>query len=343
MLLHQVLDEANGDRAAAARRVGVGRTTMYRWIKAGLLDQPIDAIQARYKSRPPVPTKLGQYTALIEARLAEFPRLSSTRLLAECRAAGYTGGVTQLRTYVQRLRPAPTDDVVRFETAPGQQAQIDWAHCRLPWGVRYALVIVLGYSRLLWLQFYPRQDLATLLLGLEACFTAWGGTVRDLLFDQMRSVLTRDDRLTGGGLVHNLELLRFARHWGCRVKVCRPYRAQTKGKVERPIRYLRDSFLYGRTFVSDADLNAQGLDWLASVANARQHATTKWIPAEQFAHVERDRLLPMPSHPYHSLVRPVSPPPRESSRPSSQATLPRVVVERRELSAYAALAAGGEP
>jgi transposase len=342
MLLHQLLDEANGDRAEAARRVGVGRTTMYRWIKAGLLDQPIDAIQARYNSRPPIPTKLEKYTALIDARLAEFPRLSGTRLLAECRAAGYTGGVTQLRAYVQRLRPAPTEEVVRFETEPGQQAQIDWAHCRLPWGVRYALVVVLGYSRLLWLQFYPRQDLATLLFGLEACFTAWGGAVSELLFDQMRAVLTRDDRLTGGGLVHNLELLRFARHWGCRVKVCRPYRAQTKGKVERPIRYLRDSFLYGRTFVSDADLNAQVREWLATVANARQHATTKWIPAEQFAQVERERLLPMPSRPYHSLLLPM-PSSARGSRATSQATLPRVTVERRELSAYAAVAAGGEP
>jgi transposase len=337
MLLHQLLDEAGGDRAEAARRVGVGRTTMYRWITAGLLDQPIETIQARYKARPAVSTKLEKYTALIEARLAEFPRLSGTRLLAECRAAGYAGGVTQLRAFVRRLRPAPEAPIVRFETEPGQQAQVDWAHCRLPWGVRYALVVVLGYSRLLWMQFYPRQDLATLMLGLDACFTAWGGTVKDLLFDQMRSVLTRDDRLTGGGLVHNLELLRFARHWGCRVRVCRPYRAQTKGKVERPIRYLRDSFLYGRTFVSDADLNAQVLDWLATVANARQHATTQWIPAEQFAGVERPLLLPVPSRPYQSLVLT---PPRAATSPSrSRETLPHVAVERRELSAYAALAA----
>lgn len=340
MLLHQLLDEAGGDRAEAARRVGVGRTTMYRWIKAGLLDQPIETIQARYKARPTVPTKLEKYTALIEARLAEFPRLSGTRLLAECRAAGYTGGVTQLRAFVQRLRPVSEEPVIRFETEPGQQAQVDWAHCRLPWGVRYALVVVLGYSRLLWMQFYPRQDLATLMHGLDACFTAWGGTVKDLLFDQMRAVLTRDDRLTGGGLVHNLELLRFARHWGCRVRVCRPYRAQTKGKVERPIRYLRDSFLYGRTFLGDADLNAQVLDWLAIVANARQHATTQWIPAEQFARVERPLLLPLPSRPYRSLALA---PPRTTTTPSrSGETLPRVAVERRELSAYAALAAGGE-
>jgi transposase len=258
----------------------------------------------------------------------------------ECRAAGYTGGVTQLRTFVRRLRPAPEEPVVRFETEPGQQAQIDWAHCRLPWGVRYALVVVLGYSRLLWMQFYPRQDLATLMLGLDACFTAWGGAARDLLFDQMRSVLTRDDRLTGGGLVHNLELLRFARHWGCRVRVCRPYRAQTKGKVERPIRYLRDSFLYGRTFLSDADLNAQALDWLATVANARLHATTHWIPAEQFASVERPLLLPLPTRPYQSLV--LSPPRAATTAPRTREPLPHVAVERRELSAYAALAAGGD-
>src|SRR5213075_1954374 len=118
MLLHQLLDEADGDRAEAARRVGVGRTTMYRWIAAGLLDQPIETIQARYKPRPPGLTKLEKYNALIEARLTEFPRLSGMRLLAECRAAGYTGGVTQLRAFVRRLRPAP-EPVIRFETEPG--------------------------------------------------------------------------------------------------------------------------------------------------------------------------------------------------------------------------------
>ena len=337
MMLHQLLEEAGGDRAEAARRAGVGRTTLYRWIKAGLLDQPLETIRARYGPRAPAATKLAAFQAIIEARLTEFPRLSGTRLLAECRAAGYAGGITQLRDFVRRLRPAP-EPVVRFETEPGHQAQVDFAHCRLPWGVRYALVVVLGYSRLLWVQFYPRQDLATLLLGLEACFTAWGGVARDLLFDQMRSVLTRDDRLTGGRLVHNLELLRFARHSGFRIRVCQPYRAQTKGKVERPIRYLRDSFLYGRTFLSDADLNAQVLDWLATVANVRQHATTKWIPAERFAQVEQPLLRPLPSRPYRSLVLPAARVPAPE-----RAGLPHVAVERRTLATYAALAAGGEP
>jgi transposase len=337
MLLHQLLEEAGGDKAEAARRAGVGRSTMYRWIDAGLLDQPLETIRARYGPREPQPTKLEPFQAIIEARLVEYPRLSGTRLLAECRVAGYTGGITQLRDFIRRLRPAP-EPITRFETEPGQQAQVDFAHCRLPWGVRYALVIVHGHTRLLWVQFYPRQDLRTLLHGLESCFTMWGGVPRELLFDQMRAVLTRDDRLSGGGLVRNLELTRFARHYGFRVRVCRPYRAKTKGKVERPIRYLRDSFLYARTFVSDADLNAQVLDWLTLVANARTHATTKWIPAEQFATAEHAMLRPLPARPYRSLVLPAV----AASSPSTTSVVPRVAVERRGLETYAALAAGAD-
>jgi hypothetical protein len=211
----------------------------------------------------------------------------------------------------------------------------------LPWGVRYALVVVLGHARLLWVQFYPRQDLATLVHGLEACFAAWRGVPREVLFDQMRSVLTRDDRLAGGGLVHNLELSRFARHYGFRTRVCRPYRAKTKGKVERPIRYLRDSFLYGRTFLSDADLNAQVLDWLATVAIARQHATTKWVPAERFTTVEQPLLRPLPARSYRSLVLPAERT-TERARTQDRPSVPHVAVERRGLDAYAAVAAGGD-
>lgn len=341
VFLRQLLDEAGGDRAEAARRVGVSRTTMYRWIKAGLLDQAIESIRARYGPRPGTPRKLDSVKAIIEARLSEYPRLSGVRLLAECQAAGYAGGITQLREFVRRLRPPP-EPVVRFETAPGHQAQVDFAYCRLPWGVRHALLVVLGHSRHLWVRFYPRADLRTLLYGLEACFTEWGGVPRECLFDQMRSVITRDERLVGGGLTKNLEMARFARHYGFRVRACRPYRAQTKGKVERPIRYLRDSFLYGRTFVSDADLNDQAAHWLATVANVREHATTKWVPAERFATVERAALKPLPATPY----RPLDLPPAPAHGTATRHPVPHVAVERRELTTYAALVAdlvaGGE-
>lgn len=336
VLLRHLLQEAGGSRVDAARRAGVGKSTLYRWIDEGLLDEPLDAIRARYASRPLKASKLAPYQAVITARLTEFPELRATRLFAECRAAGYTGGYSQVRDYVRALRPAPAP-VVRFETPPGVQAQVDWAVCRLPWGTRYALMVVLGFSRWLWVRFYPRQDLATLEYGLAECCTAWGGVAKELLFDQMRSVLTRDDRLAGGGLVTNLECQRFAAHYGFRIRVCRPYRAQTKGKVERPIRYLRESFLYGRTFVSDADLNAQVAHWLETVANPRVHGTTGEQPDARFTAIERAALLPLPSTPYVSLVlapRATAPDGR------TRGTVPRIEVERRSLAAYAALARG---
>lgn len=332
VLLRHLLTEAGGSRREAARRAGVGRSTLYRWLEAGLLDAPLATLHARYGPRPARTGRLTPFHPLIQARLAEFPALQATRLFAECRAGGYAGGYSQVRDYVRGLRPTPAP-VVRFETAPGHQAQVDFAHCRFPWGKRYALIVVLGYSRLLWVRFFPRQDLRTLQHGLTECFTAWGGVPQHLLFDQMRSVLTRDDRLTGGGLLTNLECQRFAQHYGFRIRVCRPYRAQTKGKVERPIRYLRGSFLYGRTFLSDADLNAQAAHWLDTVANPRVHATTRAVPAERFRSEEHALLQPLPARPYQSLVLgPIAP------RPSAPIAMPRIVVERRSLQAYAALA-----
>ena len=83
-----------------------------------------------------------------------------------------------------------------------------------------------------------------------------------------------DDRGAGGGLVLNEEFLRFAAHWGFMPRSCRPYRAQTKGKVERPIRYIRESFFYGRSFANDNDLNEQAVRWLEGTANVRRHATS---------------------------------------------------------------------
>ena len=95
----------------------------------------------------------------------------------------------------------------------------------------------------------------------------------DLLFDQMRAVVLSDDRSGGGELEMNAEFLRFAAHWGFMPRSCRPYRAQTKGKVERPIRYLRDSFFYGREFVNDEDLN---LPW--SIRHAHQLRAFSFLP-----------------------------------------------------------------
>ena len=173
---------------------------------------------------------------------------------------------------------------------PDMQGQVDFAHFRLPWGRRWALLVVLGYSRLLWLRFFRRQTMETLFTGLEQAFAYFEGVPHELLFDQMRSVIVKDERLRGGALVENAEFLRFANHWAFRARACRAYRAKTKGKVERPIRYVRENFFYGRSFLNDDDLNVQALQWLEQVANVRMHGTTNERPIERFDREERMAL-----------------------------------------------------
>jgi len=195
---------------------------------------------------------------------------------------------------------------------------------------------VLGYSRLLWCRFYPRQDMTTLIDGLEDAFLYFGGVPQELLFDQMKAVITRDLRLEGGALIHNAEFLRFARHWGFTPRACRPYRAQTKGKVERPVRYLRGNFVYGRTFLHDADLDHQRQQWLDHVANLRLHGTTRERPRVRFDREERFLLQPLAPRRYTSLIldRP------STTTAARRSPRPVVDVEKRSLSAYARLAGG---
>ena len=329
MLLRHYLDEGVS-KAELSRRFGVSRRTIHRWIESGQLDVDLSSGVARYSPRPRAPHKLDPYKELIAVRLGEFPKLSAKRLFEEARAAGYDGGYSRVRDYVREVRPRePEAAPVRFETPAGHQGQVDFGKFRLPWGSRHALLVVLGYSRLLWLRFYSRQTMPVLFAGLESAFERFGGVPRELLFDQMKTVVVSDDRSSGGGLVVNAEFLRFAAHWGFAPRSCRPYRAQTKGKVERPIRYLRDSFFYGRTFINDADLNEQADRWVEGTANVRLHGTTRERPLDRFERDERQALRPLALQPYRRLGSQSSV--GAAPRP---ALAPTVQVQRRPLREY---------
>jgi hypothetical protein len=164
--------------------------------------------------------------------------------------------------------------------------------------------------------------------GLEEAFACFDGVPSELLFDQMKAVIIEDQREVGGRLLENPEFVRFAAHWGFRIRACRPYRAKTKGKVERPIGYVRQSFFYGRTFLNDADLNAQALAWAAQTANVRIHRTTAEAPRARFDRDERALLRPLALRPYRSLLLPAAtqPAPPQFRAPAS--------VERRPLAWY---------
>jgi len=334
VLLKHLLDQGLS-KAAIARQLDVSRGVIYHWIHTGQLERDLSGSVPRV--RVGRPTKLTPYLPILTTRLTTYPELSAVRLFEEVRAAGYAGGITQLRDVVARLRPRPEPEpVIRFETLPGQQAQVDFAEFRFPWGKRFALLVVLGYSRLLWLRFYPRQTMAIVIEGLEAAFQAFGGVPQELLFDQMRAVITADGRPRGEKLLENAEFLRFAAHCAFRIRACRPYRAQTKGKVERPVGYVRTNLIYGRDFLGDADLAQQTEHWLDHTANVRVHGTTGAVPRERFEQEERPVLQPLATRPYRSVM------PLPPTRPiRTGLTVPDrglVTVERRPLGSYAALA-----
>lgn len=328
VLLRHYLEQGTS-KTELARRFGISRRTVYHWIATRQLDRDLDNQEVRYRPRPPVATLLDPYKGIIQARLESFPLLTSQRLFEELRGSGYPGSYTQLKEYVRRVRPqSPIEPVVRFETPAGFQGQVDFGTFQLPWGRRYALLVVLGYSRLLWMRFFARQTMATLIRGLESAFESFGGVPRELLFDQMRSVVISDERFDGTGLLMNAEFMRFAAHWGFRPRACRPYRARTKGKVERPIRYVRQSFFYGRTFLNDEDLNAQAERWLQGVCNVRRHRTLGEAPRVRFERDEREQLLALADRPYSPLAVLVPRAPQSRSPVS-------VEVERRPLKIYA--------
>ena len=333
MLLRHYL-ERGMSKAEIARQLEISRRTVYNWIEAGELDRGADSKAVRYGPRPRRPSKLDPYKGIIDARLAEYPKLSAVRLFNEVRAAGYEGGYGQVKRYVREVRPRePVEPVRRFETPPGHQGQVDFADFRLPWGKRHALIVVLGYSRRMWLRFYERQTMPVVMRGLEASFAYFGGVPSELLFDQMKAVVTGDKRDEGGRLIENREFLRFSRHWSFRIRACRPYRAQTKGKVERPVRYIRDNFFYGREFVSDDDLNTRILLWLDGVANVRVHGTLKERVADRFDR-ERPSLSPLAPWPYRPVAPRHEPWTTQTEAPSA---FPVAEVERRPLSEYAGI------
>jgi transposase len=288
--------------SAIARRVGLDRKTVRRYIVRGL-EPPV------YGPRKPRTTQLQRFERYLRERITVFPQLTGRRLHRELRDLGYTGGYTILTEFLRDIRPAAAPEFeVRFETPPGRQAQVDFAHFRTvftdePGAERivWLFSLVLGHRRMLWGRFVLHQDLPTLLRCQAAAFEALGGVPEQVLYDRMRTVFLREDT-EAGDIVFNRTLLEFARHYGYLPKACRPYWAKTKGKVERPFRYIREDFFLGRSFRNLEDLNTQFRQWLDQVANVRVHATTRRVVAEHFAE-ERPKLQPLPAGPFQAVLR----------------------------------------
>ncbi|MDP9651960.1 transposase [Paraburkholderia caledonica] len=220
-----------------------------------------------------------------------------------------------MRKFVATLRPVPTPDpLVRFETAAGDQMQVDWVEFRRRKGANlFAFVATLGYSRATYVEFVSDMRLDTLLRCHVNCFNGFGGVPRRALYDNMKTVVIERDAY--GPKQHRFQpgFLDFARHYGFQPQLCRPYRAKTKGKVERMNGYLRRSFyvpLAAQFKAANVELDATTANtevwpWLREVAHVRIHGTTRLKPGEQLL-VEQKALHSVPP-PYPALLPATTP------------------------------------
>jgi len=280
---------------AIARELLISRETVRKYLRSPRLE-PV------YGPRGPRPSKLDPYKAYIRQRLRDAAprRLPATVLLREIRERGYEGGISILKDWLAKERPAPVvPEIKRFETEPGYQAQIDWTTIRRGKDRLSAFVATLGYSRWSFVWFTTDERFETLIDAHERFFDAIGGVPRTILYDNMKTVLIDRDAYGRGRHRFHAGFREFAKHHGFSPRMCAPYRAQTKGKVERFNRYLKGSFVWPLEsrlkplgFRLDADTaNAEVGVWLRDVANIRVHAETKERPIDRFAR-EQPFLLP---------------------------------------------------
>lgn len=280
-----------------ARMLGISRNTVKRYLRG-------DGV-ARYKGRAPRPTKLDPFKDYLRQRVAQArPHwLPATVLLREIQALGYQGGITRLKTFLAPMKPVRRDagPAIRFETPPGQQMQVDFVVLRRKHQPMSAFVATLGYSRMSFVQFVPDESFETVRDGLLAAAAYFGGMTREVLFDNMKTVVIERDAYGPGRHRFHPGLLQLADALGFSARLCRPYRAKTKGKVERFNRYLRESFynplasrVKGAGLLIDcAGANRRVLEWLAEVANVRVHATTQARPIDRWRQ-EREHLMELP-------------------------------------------------
>ena len=276
-----------------ARRLGIDRKT----VRSSLRKQTWQP----YRREPPAQTLLTEHMVWIAERASRV-HYSARILYQELRQhRGYTGSYDTIRNAVRPLRAEATVASVtqrRFETGPGEQAQVDWGQIKVPMaegpGAVHVFIMTLGYSRRTYAEGFTDERSASLLGAHERAFAHFGGRPAEILYDRMRTVLTGTAE---GKPRWNPTFEAFARgHWGFEPRVCQPYRAQTKGKVESGVKYVKRNFAPGRCFRDLADFNEQLHAWLIEIADVRVHGTTHERPIDRFA-AEAGALVPVAGHP----------------------------------------------
>ncbi len=303
--IHRLFTVERWSNAAIARTLDLDRKTVRTCLA--------HAVWTPYQ-RPPQPdTLLTAHRTYLEARVPAVGYSAQILYQELTQRHGYMGSYQTVKRFVRPLRDAQERAArtsVRFETPPGLQSQIDWGQALVPFragqAVRHFFVLTLGYSRRSFYLACRDEQLPTFLDAHERAFDHFGGHTREHLYDRPRTVCRPGE----GGVTWNPTFLSFAKYWGFDPRLCQPYRAQTKGKVESGVKYLKRNFLPGRAFVDDRHLDEALLTWTTTVADQRIHGTTHERPIDRFA-TEQPHLLATTHQPAFRL----------------EASYPRVVAE----------------
>ena len=288
--------EAEIRRLHFAEHWPVGTIARQLTVHEDVVRRVLGLLQPR-KSPRLRPTLVGPYADFIQETLGLYPRLRATRLYDMARERGYPGSVRTLRDFVARVRPVPKSEAyLRLDPLLGEQAQVDWAHVAqvpVPGGTRslWLFVMVLAWSRALWGEFVFDLDVHSLLRSLVRASAYFGGTTRQWLFDNPKTVVL--ERF-GDAVRFHPALVDLSGRYHVQLRVCEVRAANQKGRVERAIRYLRDRFLAGRTLAGVQTGNEALLRFLREVALQRPHPTQPNRTVEECLTEERVKLLPLP-------------------------------------------------
>ncbi len=279
-----------------AKKLGIHRNTVKKYITPKKPPQ-----YTKKKRRESI---LAPYHQLIHDWLTADD-YSATWIFDKLKDLGYTGGYDTVRSFVREVKgQRATQAYIRFETEPGRQAQMDWADFKIvsPGGLSqfiYLFVLVLGFSRALFAWLVERCTLEAFLDSHIKAFRYLGGVPAEVLYDNMKHVVIGQK---DGQTIFNHEFVHFAAHYGFTPIPCPPYSPWVKGKVERPIDYLRERFWRGYRFESIDRANADLCKWLDTVANQREHGTHHQLVAERWQH-DRLKLGPLPTSDYDTSIK----------------------------------------
>jgi transposase len=284
------LAERDGLTAAQiARELGLAARTVRKWLKEPY--QP--------RKRAPRASRLDPFKGQIMGMVKEHP-YSAVQVLALLREQGFTGGITTVKDYIQQIRPRGQEAYLTLAFAPGECAQVDWGSWEMldVGNTRRRLsffVMVLGYSRMLYVEFTMSQSQEHFLLAHRRAFEFFGGVPEKIMCDNCKTAVL--SHAHGLRPVFNPRYTDFAGHYGFTIKACNVRKANEKGIVENAVGYVKHNFLNGRPINEFTSLNpAVGL-WLEQTANVRVHGRTRQRPVDRFV-AEKPLLKPLSPHPY---------------------------------------------